>query len=343
VIALILIVSMGLGLIAAYAVPALMNPKPIPNTGPNVPPPSGFISILMADGVAQANVPGQGQVILAPGAVLNAKPNTVVETSRGTSKLQMIDGTNVYVGNNTSLLFQKLADPKVNLLDTQLVLSKGTSILDASHSNKTSTTVNIPSPDQAQITGLFVGVQYLPDLHQVYVGCMEGECSLVTSGGKETLQTGQALTMTKGNVGGIVPLDMSIWQSLCDTECPAPAPQGLPTPTDQPSATPQPTPVPYLGGVLPTQGIINPGPVISVFGGDPAPVSVAPNPTATATAPPAVTTISPPPPTGAPPPKVVRARNLPMTMLLIMAMVMVRVRGAARIQKKGNHNSGVED
>jgi hypothetical protein len=346
IIGLILIISMVLGLAAAYAVPALMNPKPIPSTGSNLPAPSGFISILMADGLAQATIPGQGQVVMAPGAMLNAKPGTVVETTRGTAKLQMIDGSNIYVGNNTSLLFQKLADPKVNLLDTELLLSKGITILDASHSNKTTVNINTPSPNSVVINGLFVGVDYLPNVNQINVGCMEGGCSIKTATGTQTLQTGQSITVTNGVIGSIAPLDMSIWQGLCDTECPALAPQDQPTPTQVPTDTPQPTPVPYLGQSDPTAVSpivnINPAPVSSSGGAvNPDPVVVPlPSPSTTPGSQGVVPTISPPPPTGAPPPKVLRARILPILMVAIMAMGTGRVRGAARIQKRETNNSG---
>ena len=366
IIALILIISMALGLAAAYAVPAVMNPKPIANTGSTAPVPSGFISILLADGVVQANVPGQSQVVMAPGAVLTAKPGTVVETTRGTTKLQMIDGTNIYVGNNTDVQFQKLADPKVNLLNTELVLSKGLMLLDASHSNKTTSAILIPSPNTTQANGLFMGVSYLPDMNQVTIDCMEGLCNLKTSQGSQNLNTGQSVVVTNGVIGPVGPVDLNRWQNLCDSECPVLTPNSLPTPTLLPTDTPQPSPVPYLGGVKPTGAVLvtNSDPqaailVIQTAGGDstaaaapaaavdppvPSPVSSDPPPVS----PPVVVapTQAPPmsiapPPTEVPPPKVVRAENLPGIMTTVTDMVKGEIWGAAQNLRRVSLNWGI--
>jgi serine/threonine protein phosphatase PrpC len=241
-IALILTVSISLGLGAAYAIPAVMNPKPVPNTGANSAVPSGFVSILMADGLVQATVPGQPAFNLAPGAVVDAKPGTIFETTRGTLKFSMVDGTNVYVDNNTKAVMNKLADPKAGILETDVTLQKGGLIVDSTHANDTQVYIAGGGPVNASATGSFFGVQYSPNNNQLAVDCLEGPCRVTGANASRDLQTGQAASVVNGVVGVANPADWARWASLCDTDCPIQSPNALPTPT----ISPTPLLAPYL-------------------------------------------------------------------------------------------------
>lgn len=297
VIALILIVSIALGLGAAIAVPAMVNPKPLPVTAANQTP--KFISILSADGLVQATLPGQPADNLAAGGTLNAVPGTVLTSTRGTSKLQMLDGTNLYIDNNTNALLEKLADPKANILSSVIILNKGAVIVDSSHANNTTTTVQDPNPVQSSVVGSYVGVEYVPDQKVFTVTCMEGPCQVSGASQKKTLNSGEMVSLMDGKFGTIIPADWSRWTSLCDTDCPIQPPATLPTPTIVP------TPVPYLGSILvdPTADptailLFFADPIIPVTGqqaahSDPTATSLPPSPTATTTT--VIASSNPPP------------------------------------------------
>ncbi|MDD5369288.1 MAG: hypothetical protein PHQ40_09390 [Anaerolineaceae bacterium] len=241
-IALILTVSIAFGLGAAFGIPAVMNPKAIPNTGVTAPVPSGMISILMVDGLAQATVPGQPSFNLVAGAVVDAKPGTLFETTRGTMKFAMVDGTNVYTDDNTSAVMDRLADPKVNFMETLVTLQKGGLIVDSTHANDTQVDVVGGSSGNAIATGSFFGVVYYPEGNRLTVDCLEGPCRISGANASRDLQTGQAASVMNGVVGVANPADWERWASLCDADCPIQSPNALPTPT----VAPTPQFAPYL-------------------------------------------------------------------------------------------------
>jgi len=242
VIATVLIVSVLLGLIAAYAFPALMNPKPIPNSGVD-PVRPGFIAVSQADGQVQAIEPGKDPVDLRSGALLEAKPGMMIMTASGTTKVGLADGSSVYIDRATLVTLASLANLKAGQMETILEITGGAMMVDTSHNTPGVTTlVTNAEGGNAVATGAFIGVQYNPEQDTMIVDCLRGPCQI--SGAETSLDmiTGQRASIVKGVISPISEADYNRWLALCDSACPT---QQQVAPVVTPTFVP--TPTPYLG------------------------------------------------------------------------------------------------
>jgi serine/threonine protein phosphatase PrpC len=255
VIAAILILSIAFGLGAAFGIPALMNPKTsasIPNTGANLAQP-GFISVAEADGDALVTLPGQSAQNLVTGAMIEARPGSQITTTKGKTKLQLADGTIVYVNESSSLTLKEIADPRLNQPNTFLVLNGGGIMLDTTRtSDAVSVILTIPGTARGSAIGQFIGATFLPDQKRLDVDCLEGSCQIAGATASRDLMTGQRSSVTNGVVGSLESARWDQWANLCDSDCPfqsqAVSPTSAPvmTPTFVPTSS---VPIPYLGAM----------------------------------------------------------------------------------------------
>jgi serine/threonine protein phosphatase PrpC len=255
VIAAILILSIVFGLGAAFGIPALMNPKSastIPNTGAN-PAQPGFISVVEADGDAQVTYPGQTPQNMVTGAMLEAKPGSQITISKGKAKIQMADGTIVYIDQASSLNLKEIADPRLNQPNTLLVLNQGGMMLDTTRtSDAVSVLVTIPGTARGNAIGQFIGATFSPAQKRLDVDCLEGSCQIAGATASRDMMTGQRSSITNGVVGSLESARWDQWASLCDVDCPfqsqvtAPTAAPVITPTFVPTSI---VPIPYLGAL----------------------------------------------------------------------------------------------
>ena len=85
ILAVILMVSISLGLVAAFGIPFLANPEPLPVTGAN-PGKTGLVSVVSVNGVAQVTYPGKKVENLVNGMVLMRYRTCKFQRRRGTQK-----------------------------------------------------------------------------------------------------------------------------------------------------------------------------------------------------------------------------------------------------------------
>ena len=242
VLATVLIVSVFLGLIAAYAFPALMNPKPVPNTGSNLAQP-GFIAVAASEGQVQAFQPGKNPVDLTSGTLLDASPGTKIMTVSGTTKLALADGSSIYMDRATLLDMNTIANPREGQMQTLIVISGGAVMIDTTNAAQgTVTEITNAVDGNASANGTFVGIQYIPDQKTMIVDCLRGPCQVTGSTTSVNLTSGQRSTVIDGVISPITAADYTRWTSLCDAACPVQQPNA-------PVVTPTfvPTPTPYLG------------------------------------------------------------------------------------------------
>jgi hypothetical protein len=218
--AILLAVSVAIGLLAAYEVPLAMNPKPLPDTVLAAEQP-GFLSVAAEDGLAQAVYQGKAPLNLAPGTLIDAQAGMRVQTNRGTVKLQLSDGTQIYVGNNSSVTLTRIADPKQRQMDSTVVLNKGQILLDISHGSGGAAKVVAGDKNQISLTGEFIGVTYAPGTGQVDADCLQGACRLADGQAGQDLQSGQHVSSQNGRLGGLDLARWSTWDFLCDSDCPS--------------------------------------------------------------------------------------------------------------------------
>lgn len=220
VLALLLVISIGIGLLAAYEIPLVMNPKPLPDTVPAMEQP-GFLSVAAEDGFAQAVYAGKQTQNLAPGTLIDAEPGMRVQTNIGTVKLQLSDGTQIYIGNDSSVTLQRIADPKLRQIYSTLELVKGQILVDISHGSGGVATVLAGSQNQIAVTGEFMGVSYQLGSDQVDVDCLQGGCRLADGKAVRDLLSGQHASSLAGQVSDADLARWTMWDFLCDNDCPS--------------------------------------------------------------------------------------------------------------------------
>ncbi len=247
--AIVLIVSIGLGLIAAYAFPALMNPKPVPNTGAILAQP-GFIMVMLADGQVSAQEPNQPPTSLSVGVMIEAKPGTQVRTAAGTAQLELSDGTVIYVDRSSSVIIQDTADPKARKMTNVIQIGGGGIMVDSSQTASGITTQVVTTEEGENFArGPFLGAQYDANKDDFEVDCLKGPCTIANSSASQNLATGQHSSIIKGTIGNISDVNWNRWDPLCDANCRLSLPASVPpTPTFVPTPVPGlATPVPYMG------------------------------------------------------------------------------------------------
>jgi hypothetical protein len=249
VIAILLILSIGLGLGAAFGLPALMNPKPaaIPNTSANLAQ-AGYISVETADGLVEVTYPGQIPQPMAPGTLLEAKPGMQITTSQGKAKITLADGTTIYVDKSTNVIFKTISNPKTSQTFTTVVLNSGAILVDSTRAaDGVATVVTLPANVKGDTSGMFIGASYQPAKKRLDVDCMVGGCQISGATASRDLVTGQHSWVTDGVVGGLDQVRWTQWSNVCDADCPAQS-QAVPAPQTTPTFVPtQSAPIPYLG------------------------------------------------------------------------------------------------
>ncbi len=250
VIATILILSIALGLGAAFGLPALMNPKQaaVPNTGGNAAQ-AGFFSVDNADGLVEITYPGQVAQPIAPGTLLEAKPGMQISTAQGKSKITLADGTAIYVDASTSITLKTISNPKSNQVVTTVILNGGQVLVDSTRAaDGIATVVALPGGVKGSTNGMFIGATYKPEQKRLDVDCMVGGCQVSGASASRDLVTGQHSWISDGVVGGLDEARWALWMNACDADCPAQS-QAAPPPQTTPTFVPtQRVPIPYLGG-----------------------------------------------------------------------------------------------
>ena len=266
ILAVILMVSISLGLVAAFGIPFLANPKPLPVTGAN-PGKTGLISVVSVNGVAQVTYPGKKVENLVNGMVLNAVPNMQVSTAQGNAKIQLADDTVVYVDDATVVSLVSIANPKRQVKNTVLQLNTGGILVENARSvSGVFARVKTPGAGEVTASGPFLGAAYLPSQARLDVDCLGGPCQISGPGARRDLVAGQHAWMIRGELGGVDTARWSIWANLCDADCPllalnGPVPQTTPTYAPTPLAL-----VPDPSAVI-SEGSPTPVPARVVSGG----------------------------------------------------------------------------
>jgi PPM family protein phosphatase len=253
VIATILILSIALGLGAAFGLPALMNPRTaaVPNTGSSAAQP-GFFSVDRADGLVEVTYPGKVPQPIAAGSLMEAKPGMQVTTAQGKSKFTLADGTAIYVDGSTNLTLKTISNPKSNQVLTTVILNGGQVLVDSTRAaDGIATVVAMPEGVKGSANGMFIGASYRPDEKRLDVDCMVGGCQVSGATASRDLVTGQHSWVINGVVGGLDEARWAQWMSVCDADCPAQS-QAAPPPLTTPTFVPtQSVPIPYLGADKP--------------------------------------------------------------------------------------------
>lgn len=261
-ITIILLISIGLGLGAAFGLPYFAGSKAVPVTAADLVKP-GTISVLTTSGDAQVVYPAHSPEIIATGALLDAATGMQFVTSQGTAKIELADGTVVYVGNAARVTLVSVANPKLNQKNTVLELASGGILVDTTRlSGGSASLVTAPGSGDDYVTGKFLGVIYTPDQKRIDVDCLETGCTLSGTSASRNLAAGQHSWMINGVVGGLDAARYDLWAYLCDADCPPQAQRSGPVPQTTPTYAPtQQAPVPYLGagdgGGLSTPGLID--------------------------------------------------------------------------------------
>ena len=222
ILAIILIVSIGLGLVAAFWIPFLANPKPLPVTGAD-PGSTGPIRVITVIGVAQVTYPGQKVENLVNGMVLDAAPNMQVSTAQGNAKIQLADDTVVYIDDATVLSLVSIANPKRKVENTVLELNAGGILVENARSvSGVYARIKSPGARGETASGPFLGATYLPGQARLDVDCLGGPCQISGPTTRRDLVTGQHAWMIRGGLGGVDTARWSIWANLCDRRLPLP-------------------------------------------------------------------------------------------------------------------------
>lgn len=242
IITAILIVSIGLGLLAAYGLPALSSAKAVPSTR-ITPVPAGFMSVLSVDGDAKSLVPGSSTggsspINLAAGALVPVIPGMQVQVGTGGDiRFQLSDGTMIALGSQASVGIQTVADPKSGAAKNELIVQNGQVLVNSTQADGSMTQITAPDGAQGSVLGTLMGVQYGPIEARFDADCLQGTCKLLGKSASRDLAGGQHSWVTHGQIGGTDPARWGLWSGLCAGDCP------------QATPTPAPTPLlaPYLG------------------------------------------------------------------------------------------------
>ncbi len=258
--AIVLALSLAIGLVAAFGAPLAAGQKALPSTSA----PKALrasVSVISASGIAQITYPGQAAESLATGILLEARPGMRVSTAQGTAKLELSNGVILFVDNATSV---SIVNAAAQATGAVLALSQGGILVDATHlTHGAAALVTGPQPSQANAYGQFLGVRYDPGSSRLDADCLEGGCRLSGASASRDLATGQHSWVAGGVVGDLDDARWEAWSGLCDADCPSPAlSQSIPlvTPTIAPTAlVPIPTQPPELSGLASVaEGILQP-------------------------------------------------------------------------------------
>lgn len=201
----------------------LLGGTPPPTASPTSPP--AFATVAGVQGVAQMQLPGQGPILLENGANVPQLPGVRLWTTTGIIKLQLVDGSLVYLGENTILL----PDSGSVQLERGQLLVKSAGLL-----------VTTPDPHyQAKVEQATLGIYYEPAQPKFEVHCLQGSCR-VGNEAVQTLNGGQRLGYEQAAPGAILEAVYEPWLRLGGADVPTPTH----TPTPEPSATPTVTETP---------------------------------------------------------------------------------------------------
>ena len=266
------------------------TPTPTPTLTPSPEFPSGSATILRMQGQMSVQVTGHPPQVAEPGLTIPASGEPVVITS-GIAELELSDGTQVFLGENTTVTLVSVAGPSG--LDTVIQMQQGNLLVGAAQLTIRASTAETDNPFQAQLTHGWMGVTYQPaaDLpsagSQFLVDCLSGACLV----GDLALSGGQRGGLIDSILRGPEDAQYDFWQALNLFEVLPFTPTLATTSTPTPSLTPTHLAIPSVPPTLaptktPKEEPANP----------PAPPT--PKPTATSTSVPVATDT----PTSASPP-----------------------------------------
>ncbi|MCL4562774.1 MAG: FecR domain-containing protein [Chloroflexi bacterium] len=230
---LILIVSAALGLGAAYGLPRLMNPKPVPVTGAGGVVPPGFFLVEKAGAGVQYATVSKNLTPLVSGGLIEVTAGTQIRTAQGEAEFKMSDGSQIVLGNSTEVTFFSVANPSRPVNSTNLSLELGNVLVSDTSTAGTGIIVTTPDQNLGKALGDLYGVTYTPEQNRFDLDCLRGACKLLAPTTSRDLQAGQHSFIMDGVIGGLDAARVSDWTALCGSMC-----------TQQAQS---PTPTPYLG------------------------------------------------------------------------------------------------
>lgn len=196
-----------------------------------------FASVLEVSGVAQIKRPGEDVSLLRVGASVPVSEATRLWTTTGLVKLQLQDGSVLYMGENTLLTGFKEADYPAS--PPSVVMEQGRLLV------KTSDLVVMTDNPamQARIEYSVAGITYEPVLQRFWIDCLEGRCLLGEFPHQE-ITSGQRLGYDRGTLAPMQGASYDPWLIFGGTDVPTPTttPTLEPTATDTPLPTLTPTP-----------------------------------------------------------------------------------------------------
>jgi serine/threonine protein phosphatase PrpC len=233
--------------------------------------PSAQVVALVINGVVSytqnTNLPYQPMELGEP---VSSEQGLTIRTSANSNvKLRLSDGSFLYLGQDTNLVIESLADPAA-IENTVLSLEQGMLLVETQNLS-----VKTPAGQSAGILGGLMGVQFLPTDMQFRVGCLEGSCTVSKPDQIPiVLKMGQDITSKDWVVAST---DCQFWKSLASERVKC---KETPTPETTSTLEITATPTGYASKV----------PVSTSYKGSPTPTKVKPKATKT----------SPPKPTNTP-------------------------------------------
>ena len=155
-------------------------------------------------------------------------------------RLGFVNGATIYLGPQSELQLQQIADRDRGQQETVLEFKEGR-LLATTGDRPLSLVVRVPSGAEARAGGkALAGVSYDPTAEWLELHCMEGECALAgRSQGAETVAPGTHRRIQRDrDISDALPLRYELFEDLGD-------PGMVPTPTPVArTVTPSPTPSP---------------------------------------------------------------------------------------------------
>jgi PPM family protein phosphatase len=130
----------------------------------------GFVFVTSNQGIGQYSSPGEQPEPLTAGEYVPIDSGSGIKVIKGPIKLDTTNGTLIFIGDDSNVYINQLADPELGIFDTVLTLESGTALV---RLNSGTVTVLFRNGYSAQVSGSIMGADYVSATAFV-VDCFDG-------------------------------------------------------------------------------------------------------------------------------------------------------------------------